>query len=147
MASPSTSTALQQLNAHPVLNAIPANFALSPPDCGTYKTYRPILAAAIPIITTLVPKAGAALTFLMKLADGVCGVSAQDDAAAGDNRRQVASQILDMAAADPQWRAQLLADPNAALVAGGFGSEAQALRASGALGDTADCSFSCIIST
>ncbi|MBV9931137.1 MAG: hypothetical protein JO013_09350 [Alphaproteobacteria bacterium] len=136
-----TSSTVHEVNSHPVLTAIPANFAAAP-DCNTYKKYRPILAAAVPLVSTVIPKAGAALTFLMNLADGVCGVS--PTLASGDGtRRQLASRVLDKAAADPQWRTQLLSDPQAALTAGGFSEEIEALRKSDPAAD--DCTFSCVL--
>lgn len=145
MASTATS-AVQQLNAHPVLSALPENFAISAPDCNTYKTYRPIIAAAIPLITSIIPKAGAALTFLMNLADGVCGVAPSAAfAATPDSRRQLANAILDKSASDPQWRAQLVSNPKAALESA-FGPQLAQQTAAGALAAD-DCSFSCIIST
>jgi hypothetical protein len=49
------------------------------PDCNTYKTYRPILQMALPLIEKIPyfgSKIGTALSFLMTLADGVCSVTA-----------------------------------------------------------------------
>ena len=138
---------IEQLNAHPVIRGLPDATAL--PDCSTYATYRPIIMAAVPLITRFVPKAGAALQFLVGLADSVCNVSADTKAAPQDMRRLLAETILNKAALDPEWKAQLLSDPEAALTNSGIGQEFALLKQAGALEPlTADCCcISCIIST
>ena len=138
------SSNIDQLNAHPVIRSLPDATAL--PDCSTYATYRPIIEAAIPIINTFVPKAGAALQFLVGLADSVCKVSPNAKAAPQDMRRHLAETILNKAALDPEFKAQLLSDPQAALANSGIAQQVALLKQAGAL-EAADCAFSCIIST
>ncbi|WP_027820904.1 hypothetical protein [Paraburkholderia bannensis] len=74
-----TLSADDQRNLEALLNALPDNRTqASLPDCNTYKTYRPILESALPLIKKI-PLFGAkiytALSFLMQLADGVCQIS------------------------------------------------------------------------
>lgn len=129
------SSNIDQLNAHPVIRSLPDATAL--PDCSTYATYRPIIEAAIPIINTFVPKAGAALQFLVGLADSVCNVSPNVKAAPQDMRRQLAETILNKAALDPEFKAQLLSDPQAALANSGIAQQISLLKQA----DMALCPF------
>ena len=54
--------------------------------------------------------------------------------------------ILNKAALDPEWKVQLLSDPNAALTNSGIAQQIALLKQASAL-LSSDCDFSCIIST
>lgn len=76
-----------------LLAALPEPQALAAlPDCNTYKTYRPILQTALPLVK-LIPVYGGkiynAISFLLSMADSVCNIPATPaglDAGAGSGK-------------------------------------------------------------
>ncbi|MEG3082814.1 hypothetical protein U1707_04105 [Sphingomonas sp. PB2P12] len=139
---------VEAINQNPIITSLPDERSL--PDCSTYATYRPIIEAAIPLITKLIPKVGSALTYLVMLADSVCQIapSATKASSPEDMRRHLAETILNKAATDPAWKAQLINDPNGTLNGDAIGTEIEMLKSLHALAPpSVACSFSCIIST
>ena len=60
-------------NLHTLLAALPEQYAAV--DCDTYRTYRPILMAALPLISKIPiygSKIAAAIQFLVQIGDSVC---------------------------------------------------------------------------
>lgn len=80
--SSTTLTADDQKQLETLLAGLPNRQTMvAMPDCKTYQTYRPVLQMALPLIEKipyLGSKIGAALSFLMALADGVCNITVAD---------------------------------------------------------------------
>jgi hypothetical protein len=75
---------LTTLAESPEITALPTEYAAI--NCDTYKEYRSILKAAIPIIAKIPiigSKVAPLITFLMGIADGVCKVGVEGEEEAG----------------------------------------------------------------
>lgn len=145
--SQATLTSDDQQHLHVLAGALPESYGAV--SCDTYTTYRPIIMAALPLLSKLpfgfISKLVTAINYVMTIADAYCGVAATTPV---DARRKVAEEILNKACQDVNWRNQLIDNPSCALKSAGIGAEIERLRATGQLTPSnAPCAFSCIVST